>query len=218
MDFHKVVMAGKLFLQSLSSTPSWSSSDERRIIYNSSDGLLYYADDTQWKALALNADLDEAGTKQTLLEEWNPDDEKVGLHTSNLWNTTPTIGFSPLDDGGIWTTFRMRDNWQTDEDILFKIEYAMSATSSENVVLKAEIWILSDGETVDEDTPDITATETINPPSRNEKDTRTCTSIKISSSNFSSTDNSIVMFLYRDVNAVPLHNGWFEMIRMVAYQ
>lgn len=49
MKFHGIKMKGALHLQEVASLPTWQASDERRIVYNQADGLLYYADDTAWK-------------------------------------------------------------------------------------------------------------------------------------------------------------------------
>lgn len=218
MNFHKIVMKGKMILEKLASNPVHSASDEGRFIYNTNDETLYYASSTGWESLATQAS-SAAGSTEVTLDVWHPDDEKDGVHTGNLWNSTPTIGFSPFEDGAIWTDFRMRSNWLASSDVVFKLDYAMSSTDTGSVSLNADIWVVGDGDKLDEDNPTVTAEDEIDPPSTNTRDILELTNIKINASNITTTNSNIVIKLWRDVDGVSEnHDGWLEMVRLVAYQ
>jgi hypothetical protein len=212
-------MAGKMILEKLSSNPVHTATDEARLIYNNTNKLLYYATDIGWESLATES-TSASGSAEIKLEVWNPDSEKPFVHTGNLWNTTPTIGFSPIRDSAVWADFRMRDNWLNSKDIKFKLDYAVTSTHSGTISMNADMWIVIDGEKVDEDNPDISLEEVIDPPSSNERDILALTTIKIDATQIDTTlDCNVVMKLWRDVDGVPSnHSGWLEMVRLIAYQ
>lgn len=218
MNFHKIIMKGKMILEKLSSNPVHTSDDEGRMLYNTAEETIYYATSTGYQTIATQA-TSASGATEINLDVWHPDSEKDGVHTGNLWNSTSTIGFSPFEDGAIWTDFRMRDNWLNSRDVLFKLDYAMSSTDTGLVSLNANIWVVGDGDKLDEDNPTVTSEDEIDPPSTNTRDLLALTNMKIDATDITTTDSNIVVKLWRDVDGVSEnHDGWLEMVRLVAYQ
>lgn len=74
MNYYGITCQGYFIIEKLTSLPTFNSSnDEGRIIYNESDGKLYYGDDSGWKELTLSGDLGTASIY---------DDDRY-LHRSN---------------------------------------------------------------------------------------------------------------------------------------
>lgn len=51
MDFHKIKMIGKYWLQSVPTLPSWTPDDESRLVYQESDENIYFGTSTGWSAV-----------------------------------------------------------------------------------------------------------------------------------------------------------------------
>jgi len=52
MEFHEIDSKGPLWIQRVSGLPTWQASFEGRIVYNTSDDLIYYADNVGWKSVS----------------------------------------------------------------------------------------------------------------------------------------------------------------------
>lgn len=52
MKFHKIEMVGRLLLQKITDLPIFSSEDESRVLYNTTNKSIYYADNTRYKKLS----------------------------------------------------------------------------------------------------------------------------------------------------------------------
>ena len=48
MEYDKIIMSGEFLAQTVSTLPSWTSNDERRILYVEDENKLYYGSNTQW--------------------------------------------------------------------------------------------------------------------------------------------------------------------------
>jgi len=48
MDFKEINAVGKMYVQNVVTLPVWEDADERRLVYNSSDGKLYYGGMNDW--------------------------------------------------------------------------------------------------------------------------------------------------------------------------
>lgn len=48
MEAHGIDLKGKLYLELVASLPTWTSADERRIVYNAMDKKIYYASNSAW--------------------------------------------------------------------------------------------------------------------------------------------------------------------------
>jgi len=51
MQFHEIDTLGKMWIQRLSSLPTWTSADRGRMIYNISNGYIYMGGSASWEAL-----------------------------------------------------------------------------------------------------------------------------------------------------------------------
>lgn len=222
MNFHKITMVGKMFLQRLASLSIWTSDDERRLVYNSADKLLYYADHEKWNSLARTSDL-SAGSTQIIVDEWNPDGEKSGIKTANIWGMIPVISFSPIKEGGIWATFPVSESWDITKDISFTIDYTKSSLGNQTFSVGMDIWTTKDEDVHigTETSPTIKQISEIITPSTSTiraSDSHTFTD-KLDSSYLSEDTQYITVLLYRDISSPnDKHNGWFELINFIAYQ
>lgn len=51
MIFHEIDMTGKFYAQEVSTLPTWTSDDKRRLIYLNTTGVYYVGGDTAWEAI-----------------------------------------------------------------------------------------------------------------------------------------------------------------------
>lgn len=49
MRFHEIEMVGKFWAQEVTSLPTWSAADEKRVLYNSTNGYLYVGGSAGWE-------------------------------------------------------------------------------------------------------------------------------------------------------------------------
>jgi hypothetical protein len=130
---------------------------------------------------------------------------------------THAIRFSPITDGAVWTSFKIPQGWDIDNDIRFRMMYTMSASSatSETVALSGHTWVVNKGDTPDIHSPDLATTESVAvTPYKNQFDIKTLSNIKVQASDMTTDDSLVVLKLAR--NTTDSHPGWLEMIQLLA--
>lgn len=92
MDFHEISMKGKFICEILSSNPTWASSDEGRVIYNSTEHIFYYGTNSAWQRIN--------GLVRITVSDSEPSSPVNG---QELWINTST-GTSSYYIGSAWVS------------------------------------------------------------------------------------------------------------------
>lgn len=65
MDFHGIQMKGSYFMEEFATKPTWSASDETRVIYTANEDRMYYATSSKWVRPLLANEDDEPDADNT---------------------------------------------------------------------------------------------------------------------------------------------------------
>ena len=160
-----------------------------------------------------------SSTEEKEMTDFDIDSVMTGAENSNVWNMASSMRFSPLVDGAIWTTFRVLASWDVLKDIKFKLFYTISSTDTGDVSMNASFWVVEDGDVPAIGSPDVTVEDELTMGTINQLDVVSLTNIKVPNNSLSTADSLVIMKLWRDVNGVvDNHNGWLEMVKLIAYQ
>ena len=160
-----------------------------------------------------------ASTTQEEINNFDIDDVMTGAENSNVWNLSPTVRFSPTTDGAVFVTFKFSEKWVITSDVNFKLMYTISSADTGDVSLNASFWIVNSTDVPVEGSPDSTVEDEITPGTINQLAITNLTNIKIANALVTTQECVVVMKLWRDVDGVvDNHNGWLEMVKLIAYQ
>ena len=146
------------------------------------------------------------------------DDTDVGVVLGSTFNIFESLNFENVNNGAVWFSFDMPNDFDTTKDINLKITYMLNGADSEKVVeLEHKYWAVGTGDVPNISTPDDTNLITVGT-------TTTQNILKkeyfdIITSNDISGDDTIVMRIARIASGVTdNYSGTFQLISVTAYQ
>jgi len=85
------------------------------------------------------------------------DDEMTGVDSGAAFSMIDSIDFSPTEDGAIWFTVLFNNVFSSSSDVTLNFDYVPNGdiSSSKNVRLNFKVWIVDNGDSPSESSPDI---------------------------------------------------------------
>ena len=219
MDFHGIKMQGPIWVQVVSSLPTWTADDEGRLIYNTTDGKLYIGTNSQWQEVGSGAGLTSLEIRPT---DMDLSEDETGTDTGIIFDIIDTVDFSPLEVGSIFTSFKLPDGWDTDKNINIKAVFSMNGDDSgKNVRIETRAYITHPGGTSQESSPDSMGTDLIAASSSNigKISSQVLTNGAISSAHLTNADDIVTLKITRNsTHADDTYSGTFQLVSLIVYQ
>lgn len=96
-------------------------------------------------------------------DDFSLDDTNTGSSRGNVFGMIETIDFTSGEDGSAWITFNFPTELDESSDVLLDIYYVLSGDDNDKSVdIQIDSWAYSDGDIPNPDSPDNTATDTLN--------------------------------------------------------
>jgi len=147
------------------------------------------------------------------------DDVNVNVDTGSAFGILSCVDFSPGDNGSVWLHFDLDDSFLTERDINFDLVYTLNGDDNgKNVALEAQIWIVGNGETPAEGSPQATLVENIvsSITNTNKKVRVELSTIMLTNSFIGSVNSTLSVKLTR--KSTSTYGGTFKMISFLAKQ
>lgn len=221
MDFHGIKMQGPIWVQVVSSLPTWTSDDEGRLIYNTSDGKLYIGTDSQWQEVGTGA-----GASLSSLEfrpiNFDLSEDDTGIDAGTFLEIIDTIDFSPVEVGSVYVSFKLPNGWDTDKNINIKAIFSMNGDDSgKDVRLETRAYITHPGGTSQESSPDSMGTDLITSSSSNigKLSSQELSNAEIANTHLTNADDVITLKLTRNcTHSDDTYSGTFQLVSLIVYQ
>jgi len=219
MDFHGIKMQGPIWVQVVSSLPTWTSNDEGRLIYNTDDDKLYIGTASDWQEVGSGAGLTSLEIRPT---DMDLSEDETGADTGIIFEIIDTVDFSPVEAGTIFTSFKLPDGWDTDKNINIKAIFSMNGDDSgKNVRIETRAYITHPGGSSQESSPDSMGTDLIASSSSNigKISSQVLTNGAISSSHLTNADDVVTLKITRNsTHSDDTYSGTFQLISLIVYQ
>ncbi len=155
-------------------------------------------------------------------EDVKMDETNTGCDAGTVFDIFDTVNFDPDTDGSVWFNFNLPNGFDVSSDISFDINYALNGSDDSKVVyLNLKAWIVDDGDTPAEASPDIDQNDSITSSTDNtgKLDKLTLTNGKISNTHLNTSTLRVSCKLTRDAdNTIDTYTGTFQLVSLRIYQ
>ncbi len=201
-------------IETVPTLPTWTSSDEGKVIYVDDEDSLYYGTSTSWVKI-------DSNNINITPEKFNYDDIDLGVDGGVAFGMIDTADFDNAEDGSIWFSVNFPSTWILTSDVRIELKYLLNGTDNgKNVKLIIQTWVVDDGDTPNISSPTTNTIDNITSSSINtNKLHKTLLTSVIGNSNITSNTEMLTFKITREAsNVADTYGGTLQLASIKIYQ